>query len=244
MADIVAERHRDALGVLLIGFEPVEAARLTAALTQAGRPAYRAADGRVAAELLATAPIGVALADLEGSFNEVLGAIEAVRASRVQRPLLGVGSLEAGAAMTDALQVLGFEGFVPSDVSPQELVFSLNAALYPERRMASRRVPTDLPASFDGIDGPTEGRILNISSTGLFLAAADHWTVTVRFALAPGAAPIAATCRVVWANPGGDGQRYFQGMGLEFVQLRPEASAAIQAFLDQAKAGLDGRPAG
>jgi uncharacterized protein (TIGR02266 family) len=241
MADIATDYRDGARGVLLIGFEPGEAVRLTAALAQVGRPAFPAADARDVAELLAAVPIGLALADLEGPFHEVLQAIEAVRASRPHRPVLGVGSVDAGAAMTDALRVLGFEGFVPSRVSPQELIFRVNGALYPDRRAgsgASPRVPADLAAGFEGPDGPVEGRVLNLSATGLFLAAKHllptNRTVTVRFTLEPADGPVTATCRVVWTNPGGEEQRYFQGMGLQFLSMQPAAEAAIEAFLARA----------
>jgi uncharacterized protein (TIGR02266 family) len=241
MPDIATDYRDGARGVLLVGFERGEAARLTAALAQVGRPAFPAADGRDVVELLAAVPIGLALADLEGPFHEVLQAIEALRASRPHRPVLGVGSIQSGAAMSDALRVLGFEGFIPSGVSPQELIFRVNGALYPDRRAgsdASPRVPTDLAARFDGVDGPVEGRVLNLSATGLFLVA-EHLlptnrTVTVRITLEPAQEPVAATCRVVWVNPGGAGQRYFQGMGLQFLSMQPAAEAAIEAFLARA----------
>jgi uncharacterized protein (TIGR02266 family) len=244
MAANTGERREKPRGVMLIGFEPREAARLTAALAQVGRPAYPAASQRDVVDLLSTAPVGIALADLEGAFSEVLQAIEAVRVSRPHRPLLGVGSVDAGAAMTDALRVLGFEGFIRAGVSPQELVFRVNGAQYPERRGgASRRVPTDLPASFDGPGGSGEGRVLNLSRTGLFLAAEQllpvDRRVTVRLELEPRAAPVTTTCRVVWTNTG-EHQRYFHGMGLEFVDPEPAAKAALDAFLSRAIAEMDG----
>jgi uncharacterized protein (TIGR02266 family) len=234
-------------GVLLIGFERAEAARMASTLAQVGHRAYPAWDAREAATILGAVSIGLALADLEGSFTEVLGAIEAVRAAGCPRcPLLGVGSVEAGAAMTDALRALGLEGLVPTGVSPQELIFRVNAVLYADRQAASRasrRVPVDLPARFEGIGGPVEGRILNLSESGLFLAAErllpTNRTVTVGFTLEAEAEPIVASCRVVWTNAGGDGQRYFQGMGLQFLQMRPATRLALQAFLAGTMAGLD-----
>jgi hypothetical protein len=48
MPDIATDSRGGAQGILLIGFEPSEAARLTAALARVGRPAYSAAAGRVA----------------------------------------------------------------------------------------------------------------------------------------------------------------------------------------------------
>lgn len=234
------------MGVLLIGFEPAEAARLAAALARGGHRAHQAADVRETTGILDAVSIGVALADLEGPFAAVLGSIEAVRGRGTGCPLLGVGSVEAASAMTDALRAVGLEGLVPTGVSPHELIFRVNAVLYADRRAASRvsrRVPVDLPARFDGIDGPAEGRVLNVSDTGLFLAA-EHLlptnrTVTVRFPLGAGAEPIVATCRVVWSNAGGDGQRYFQGMGLQFLQMKPAARSALQALLAKARANLD-----
>ena len=154
MPDHPVATERSPKGVLLIGFEPAGAARVTAALAQTGYRAYRAADGREAARILDAVSIEVALADLEGPFTEVLEAIAAVRAGgRAACPLLGVGSVEAGATMTDALRAVGLEGLVPTDVSPQELIFRINAALHADRQAASRasrRVPVDLPARFDG----------------------------------------------------------------------------------------------
>jgi uncharacterized protein (TIGR02266 family) len=241
LPDVAADYRDGARGVLLIGFERQEAARLSGILARVGRPAFAAGDRRDADELLASVPIGVALADLEGPFHEVLEAIESVRASRPHRPILGMGSARAGAAMADALRALGFEGFIQSGATPQELVFRVNGALYQDRRAgseASRRVPTDLPATFDGPAGVVEGRVLNLSATGLFLAAENvlptNRTTTVRFTLEPSDGPITATCRVVWTNAGSDGQPYFPGMGLQFLSMQPAAHAAVQAFLARA----------
>lgn len=238
---------RSSPGILLIGFERAEATRIASALGQVGHHPYPARDAREAAAILDAVSIRVALADLEGPFTEVLGAIEAVRGGgRPRCPLLGVGSVGAVAAMTDALRVLGLAGLMRTGVSPQELIFRVNTVLYADRQAtsrASRRVPVDLPARFEGIDGQVEGRVLNLSETGLFLAAAQllptNRAVTVGFRLEAEAEPIVATCRVVWANAGGDGQHYFQGMGLQFLQMRPAARLSLQAFLARTMAGLD-----
>ncbi len=238
--------------VLLIGFEPGEAARVALTLAEAGHRALPARSAREAAALLERAAIDLALVDLAGAFAEVLGSIEAVRRGRPAAALLAVGSVQTCAAMTEALRNLGLKGLVPHGASPQELVFRVNRVLYAERQSAGRvspRVPVNIPASFDGIDGPAQGRILNLSETGLFLATDQplptNRNLTVRFALQVGAEPIAATCRVVWTNAGGEEQRYFRGMGLQFLQLRPAARAELQTFLARALAGLDaGAPEG
>ncbi len=232
--------------ILLIGFEPVEAARVALTLAEAGHRAHPAGSAHEAAAVLERVSIDLTLVDLAGAFAEVLGGIEAVRRGRPGTPLLAVGSVQTGAAMTDALRSLGLEGLIPRGASPQEMVFRVNRVLYAERLAASRvspRVPVNIPACFDGIDGPAQGRVLNLSETGLFLAAEQclpvNRSVTVRFGLEAGADPITATCRVVWTNAGGEGQRYFRGMGLQFLEMRPVSRAALQAFLARALAGLD-----
>lgn len=232
--------------VLLIGFERALAERMTAFLAQAGHRTYPAGDVREATETLNGVPIGLALADLEGPFKEVLGAIEVLCASgRPRCPILGVGSVQAGAAMIDALRTLGLVGLVAPNVSPQELIFRVNALLYSDRDATARgspRVPVDLPGALDGPHGRLEGRVLNLSETGLFLAVehavAPNETVTVTFALHAGAEPIAATCRVAWTNRRQGQLRYFQGMGLRFLGVSPRARHEIKAYLDLALADL------
>lgn len=235
--------------ILLIGFEPEEAARLASTLRSVGYRPHTADNGRDVARTLDAHPVGLALANLEGAFHDVLAAIEAVHPREGPRcRLLGVGSVSAGAAMTDALRVLGLAGLLPANITPQELVFRVNAALHPDRRSplpGSRRVPVDLPASFEGVFGPVSGSILNLSETGLFLAA-DHLlptnrTVNVRFAFHPGGEPITVTGRVAWSNVGSERQRYFHGMGLQFLQMQPAARDALKSFLAAAFAEFDGR---
>lgn len=246
---VLDRAHRD---ILLIGFDADEAARLVSTLEHVGYRTHSARDAREAARALDAHPVGLALANLEGAFHDVLGAIEAVHPREGARcRLLGLGSVTAGAAMTDALRVLGLEGLIPGDVTPQELVFRVNAALFPDCRSprpGSRRVPVDLPATFDGPSGPLPGVVLNLSETGLFLAAErllpTNRTVNVRFAVRPGGEPITVTGRVVWSSAGGDGRRYFQGMGLQFLQMRPAAGQALKAFLADAYVEFDGRGEG
>ncbi len=245
-------QHDTPHGVLLIGFDPAEAARIALTLAEAGHRGYPARNAREAIEALTAVPVSLGLVDLAGAFAEVLGALEAVRASgRSRCPLLGLGSASTCTAITDALRILGFDGLVRRDASPQELIFRVNRVLYADRQSASRvspRVPVNLPASFDGLDGPAQGRILNLSETGLFLATDQllpmDRSVTIRFPLATGKDPIVVTCRVVWGNAGGEGQRYFRGMGLQFLRMRPEEREELRAFLAEALAGLDAETAG
>lgn len=244
--------HDTPHGILLIGFEPAEAARVALTLAEAGHRGHPARSARETIETFAATPIDLALVDLTGAFAEVLGAVEAVRAGGRQRcPVLGLGSASTCAAITDALRALGFEGLVPRGASPQELIFRVNRVLYAERQAANRvspRVPVNLPASFDGLEGPGQGQILNLSETGLFLSTDQllpvDRSVTVRFPLAAGKDPIIATCRVVWGNAGGEGQRYFRGMGLQFLRMRPADREELRSFIAEALAGLDAETAG
>jgi uncharacterized protein (TIGR02266 family) len=242
---IMQPPRADTRTVLLVGFEPAEAERIAAVLDVVGHSALVARDGQAASAVLAERAADLALADLEGSFGEVMEAIEVLREAGC--PLLGVGSLESAAAMTDGLRVLGLEGIVPMAAAPQELVFRVNGALFAERadaRRPNRRVPVDLRASFDTPDGQVDGRVLNLSETGLFLAAPRilpvNRTVNVRVALSDDAEPLRATCRVVWTNSGGDRRRYFEGMGLQILQMRPAARAALERSLLRRRAGLEG----
>ncbi len=229
--------------VLLVGFDAAEATRMSEVLHEVGHEPLVAKDGPGASRILGQRPVDLALADLEGRFREVMGAIEALREAGC--PHLGVGSLESAAAMTDGLRVLGLEGLVPIGAAPQELVFRVNAVLFTDRANAdrpNRRVPVDLAATFDGPDGVTGGRILNLSESGLFLAASPllptNRTVNVHFALGPDGKPLTATCRVVWTNSGDDRRRYFQGMGLQILQMRPAARTMLDRFLLRRRAGL------
>lgn len=238
--------HPDARvrAVLLVGFETAAATAISAVLEEVGHRAIVAREREAAGAVLRGESVDLAMADLEGRFVEVMGAIEALREAGC--PLLGVGSLESAAAMTDGLRVLGLEGIVPSDAPPQELVFRVNAVLFADRvdtARPNRRVPTDLPATFEGPEGAVEGRVLNLSETGLFLAAERllpvNRTVNVRVTLEDATEPLTVTCRVVWTNAGNEPRRYFQGMGLQILQLRPKARAALERFLLRRRAGLD-----
>lgn len=229
--------------VLLVGFEPAESARMAEVLDEVGHRPLVARDGRAAGRILDERPVDLALADLEGSFHEVMEAIEVLREAGC--PLLGVGSLESAAAMTDGLRVLGLEGLVPIGAPPQELVFRVNSVLFADRTdraRPNRRVPVDLPATFDGPADPITGRVLNLSETGLFLAASHllpvNRTVNVHFQVEADGGPLTATCRVVWTNAGDEHRRYFRGMGLQILQMRPAARTALERFLLHRRAAL------
>jgi uncharacterized protein (TIGR02266 family) len=234
-------------GILLIGFDGTAASRLASSLAEAGHRGRAAQGAREVSDLVREGQVQLALADLAGAFVEVLGGLDTVReVGRTKIPVLGMGEAAACAAITDALRGLGLRGLVPHTASPQELVFRVNRILFADAQAASRvspRVPVNLPASFDALDGPGQGRILNVSETGIFLSTEQllpvNRNVTVRFAVATGAEPLPVTCRVVWSNAGGEGQRYFKGMGLQFLEMRPAVREALQRFLYEALAALE-----
>ncbi|HEY8367815.1 MAG TPA: PilZ domain-containing protein [Thermodesulfobacteriota bacterium] len=241
---VTSPPHADTRTVLLVGFRPDEAGRIATVLDEVGHRPLVARSGETASLVLREHAVNLALANLEGGFAEVMGAIEVLREAGC--PLLGVGSLESAAAMTDGLRLLGLEGIVATTATPQELVFRVNGALFGHRTQAgrpNRRVPVDLRATFDAPDGPADGRVLNLSETGLFLAATPvlpvNRTVNVRVVLSEAGEPLRATCRVVWTNSADDRRRYFQGMGMQFLQMRPDARAALQRFLKERLAEVD-----
>ncbi len=234
-------------GILLIGFDAAETSRLALSLGEAGHRAHAARGARDAGDLVKTGQIHLALADLAGPFAEVLAGLDTVReAGRARIPVLGMGEVAQCATITGALRGLGLTGLVPVGASPQEVVFRVNQVLFADRQAANRvspRVPVNLPASFDAPDGPSQGRILNVSETGLFLSTdmllPVNRNVTVRFALRSGAEPISVTCRVVWTNAGGEGLRYFKGMGLQFLPMRPATRDELKVFLQESLATLE-----
>jgi hypothetical protein len=228
--------------VVLIGFEADEAARLSTALAAAGHRALSATGPQVA-QLAKERRVGAALANLEAPFNKVVEVIEALRD---QCPLLGVGSVAGAVAMTDTLRALRLQGLLPPSTSAQELVYYVNAVLHPDgpvKGVPRRRVPVDLPAALEGPRGPAGARVLNLSETGAFVTAPvslpENAIIELRFELGPGTEPITARCRVVWVSDPRQGRRYFEGMGLEFVEMPETAHDTLRAFMKLALAVLD-----
>lgn len=153
-------------------------------------------------------------------------------------PLLAVGPRPGDPARLDALRAGGVQLAVWEPFVDGELRFLLNRAVGEPGSEHRRepRVPTRLDARVVSATGEKRVGVYNLSVGGAFLETTRPTgvggRVTVRIALPGGELTLPA--RVRSANVPGNLQRpnLPLGMGVEFEQLDPSASAALAAYVE------------
>jgi DNA-binding response OmpR family regulator len=178
-----------------------------------------------------------------------LTAFDAVKAYHrmlgPERPVLALSHSFKREHIEGMLENVGVRRLLPLNVRPEEMLFWVNNALFPEA-MRSRKAPR-IPAAFTLSIAERRrvlrGRAFTLSEDGLFLetslAAEPGQVLELRFRL-PGlparGAAIVARCEVVWANsPPGAGETGHPpfGLGLRFVELEEAGRHAIKSYVMQ-----------
>jgi uncharacterized protein (TIGR02266 family) len=129
----------------------------------------------------------------------------------------------------------GAEATILKSVSSERLLNLLKVVLMTARdRRTAPRVAAALAVEYVGGERAAAGETLNVSVGGMFIKTprpADVGALLLlRFAL-PGSARWESSARVVWVRPPEEDHPYPQGMGVEFVDLPPDARAALAAFV-------------
>lgn len=164
------------------------------------------------------------------------------RAPGAPLPVLALSESFKREHIEGMLENVGVRRLFPLSVRPEELLFWVNHALFPDA-MRSRKAPR-IPASFvlsiAGRRRVLRGRAFNLSEDGLFLetslAAAPGERVELRFRLPgqPRREEIRARCEVMWSNPkprGSEPGHPPYGLGLRFLELEAKSRTAIKSYV-------------
>ncbi len=151
--------------------------------------------------------------------------------------------------MLGELKDLGAAGLMTKGYSPEQIIFRVNAALFPEKASKGagprERVPVSVPVDFTLGDAKRTGFLLNISETGAFLHTKSLMltgaVLELKFSL-PGMArvfDIKGTVR--WSTDEVSSKTIFGGYGIMFLSATDEDRDALKSFIEseKKKIGLD-----
>lgn len=132
-----------------------------------------------------------------------------------------------------AFQV-GAEATILEAVSAARLLNMVQVVLTTARgRRTALRIGVALAVEYEDVGRVAAGETLNLSADGMFIKtptpAAIGAILVLRFAI-PGSRRWQCSGRVVWTRGPGDQHPYPPGMGIQFLDLSPEARSAIITF--------------
>lgn len=97
------------------------------------------------------------------------------------------------------------------------------------------RVPVELPIEYAITERVVATSCLNISRGGIFIRTPDppplNREIVLRFAIPGDPEPVRLRGRVVWSNAHAGRNPFPPGMGVQFLDLSPEAAARIETFI-------------
>lgn len=166
--------------------------------------------------------------------DPVTAAIPVAKLTATQDRQLNQKAFKAGAGAT-----------ILKSVNSARLLNMLRVVLTTARdRRTAPRVAAALAIEYEDAERAAAGETLNVSPDGMFIKTprpADMGALLLpRFSL-PGSPRWECSARVVWVRPPEGDHPYPEGMGVQFVDLPPDARAALAAFV-AAKAPVPVQP--
>jgi CheY-like chemotaxis protein len=125
-----------------------------------------------------------------------------------------------------------FAGFLRKPIDAEKLYLIVESAVLkgPRRKI---RIATSLRATVSGELGLAEGLVTVLSENGMFFRSLDPYAIqshlTVNLEIK--GRPIALEAEVVYSCNFDEGPFKDPGMGMKFVEIKPEAQAIIKAFI-------------
>ena len=162
--------------------------------------------------------------------NNYLGAVEV---------MVVTGAYETE-DVTERLRKQGVTLLLSKEVSPEELVYSVNRLLYAEEAhdYAPARVPLSAEAEYR-VEGEVEARsgwVLNVNESGLYLKTelkvAEGAAVTVSFDLPGVEQKLHLKGKVVWSTALAEGRRFFRGAGVHFTGISRKDRDLLKAYME------------
>jgi len=227
--------------------------KLSDILVEAGHRVRFAKDGREVIAEIKIDPGGIDLLMLDLQMPEIdgFGVLRWINENGLKGkfPVLAItGIYEPGHVLGD-IKGLGAAGLMTKGYSPEQIIFRVNAILFPDKASKGAgprdRVPVSVPVDFTVGDTKRTGFLLNISETGTFLHTKvlmlTGAVLELKFSL-PGTSrvfDIKGTVR--WSTDEVSSKTIFGGYGIMFLYATDGDRVALKDFVEseKKKIGLD-----
>lgn len=223
--------------------------RLGDILTEAGHEVIFASGGQEALERIKQAPgrIDLMLLDLHMPGLDGFGVLKWMLESEYKGrfPVLASTAFYEPGEILEKVKALGASGLVPKSVSPEQMVFRVNAVLFSDKAVGGsqrRRVPCSIPADFSVGEASYSGVVLNVSETGLFLHTDLDLLVgafiRIKFSI-PGSETLTeARGNVRWVTGDASKKTILGGAGINFTSISEADTKIIASFVEAEAARL------
>ena len=215
--------------------------KLSDVLTEAGHKVRVVKGGAELIKEIQINPKGIdmILLDLQMPNVDGFGVLEWVNNNglRGKFHILAITGVYETTSVVEMLRNLGAEGLMTKSFTPEEIVFRVNRALFPDKaaKPADPRVPLSVPVDFSVGEVTSTGYLLNISSTGVFLHTKKTLfpgtVLHLRFVLPGSGKLISAKGLVKWCTQMSGEKSLFGGAGIQFVKPAPEDQQVIREFV-------------
>ncbi len=222
--------------------------KLSDVLIEAGHKVTAAKDGAETIERLKGGGTDLLILDLQMPVIDGFGVLKWMgeNGRKGAFPVLAITGVFEPAEVIEDLKALGASGFMPKDLSPEEIVFRVNRLLFFDRpsdkRTLGERVPVTIPADFTYGNARKSGTIINLSETGAFLHTdvelLKGTPIRLRFAL-PGSVKVLDVGAIVrWFPYEIVSRIIFCGYGVLFTSMSTEDRRRLNEFISTEAARL------
>lgn len=217
--------------------------RLSDILTEAGHGVKFATNGQEVIDALSSGAQKIDLLVLDLQMPEIDGfaVLKWMNENGYRRRvpvLVATGAYETGQVL-EMIKNLGAVGLLSKGLTPEQVKFRVNRALFPEKAESGKtkwkRVPVSVPVDFTHGGNTRTGYFLNISETGAFLYAKAEYNVGTALGLKfsiPGRDRVIDAIGVIqWKTSEIYNRNLFGGYGIMFESISEEDRALLGEFV-------------
>ncbi|MBI3398973.1 MAG: response regulator [Deltaproteobacteria bacterium] len=216
--------------------------KLSDILTEAGHKVRIVQGGAELIKEIQINPRGIdmILLDLQMPNIDGFGVLEWINNNgfRGKFHILAITGVYETTSVMERLKKLGAEGLMTKAFTPEEIVFRVNKALFPDKaaKPIDPRIPVSFPVDFSIGDVTSTGYLLNISASGMFLHTKKTifpgTVLHIRFTL-PGSDKLLNIKGIVkWCTQMSGEKSLFGGAGIQFTKPSPEDRQMLKEFVE------------
>ncbi len=218
--------------------------KLSDVLVEAGHKVRFARDGREVINEIEIDSKGIDLLILDLQMPEVdgFGVLKWMNENgcKGKFPVLAIAGVYEPGNVIGKLKELGAAGLMTKGYTPEQIIFRINTALFPDKAFKGtnprERVPVSVPVDFTLGEIKRTGFLLNISETGTFLHAKisilTGAIIELKFSL-PGVDRLYDLRGVVrWSTNEVSSKTFFGGYGIMFISISDEEREALRKFVE------------